>query len=84
MKIWNTSATEAVCSRERSPCSTEKENNLAIKDQFDKESLQNILEKRFVPIVIQGAASFYEARVILVIQLRRTKKQGRVSKVFQG
>lgn len=56
-EIWNTSAKEAVCSRERSPCSTEKENNLAIKDQFDKESLQNILEKRFVPIVIQEAAS---------------------------
>ena len=34
-----------------------KKNNLAIKDQFDKESLQNILEKRFVPIVIQEAAS---------------------------
>ena len=56
-EIWNTSATEAVCNTERSPCSTEKENNLAIKDQFDKESLQNILEKRFVPIVIQEAAS---------------------------
>ena len=35
-----------------------------------------------MPIVIQEGASS-EARVILVIQLRRTKKQGRVSKVFK-